>query len=35
MPPMGFGYYANMTDDDLDALVAWVRTLAPVRHAVR
>jgi mono/diheme cytochrome c family protein len=26
-PPMGFGYYARMTDADLDALVAWVRTV--------
>jgi mono/diheme cytochrome c family protein len=28
-PPMGFGYYAHMTDDDLDAVIAWVRTLPP------
>ena len=26
-PPMGFGYYAHMTDADLDAVIAWVRTL--------
>jgi mono/diheme cytochrome c family protein len=26
-PPMGYQYYAHMTDDDLDAVVAWVRTL--------
>ena len=26
-PPMGFGYYAHMTDEDVDAVVAWVRTL--------
>jgi mono/diheme cytochrome c family protein len=26
-PPMGFGYYAKMTDSDLDDLIAWVRTL--------
>jgi mono/diheme cytochrome c family protein len=28
-PPMGFGYYAKMTDGDLDDIVAWVRTLPP------
>lgn len=27
MPPMGFAYYAGMTEADLDALVAWLRTL--------
>ena len=27
MPPMGFGYYAHMTDADLNALVAWLRTV--------
>ena len=26
-PPMGFGYYAHMTDADLNALVAWLRTV--------
>ena len=26
-PPMGFQYYAHMTDTDLDALIAWLRTL--------
>jgi mono/diheme cytochrome c family protein len=26
-PPMGFGYYAHMTDADLDAVVAWLRTV--------
>ena len=26
-PPMGFHYYATMTPDDLDAVVAFVRTL--------
>ncbi|MEQ8347268.1 MAG: c-type cytochrome [Sneathiellaceae bacterium] len=29
MPPMGYGYYARMTDADLDALVAWLRSLPP------
>jgi mono/diheme cytochrome c family protein len=28
-PPMGFGYYSHMTDADLDAVIAWVRTLPP------
>jgi mono/diheme cytochrome c family protein len=28
-PPMGFEYYAHMTDQDLDAVIAWVRTLPP------
>jgi mono/diheme cytochrome c family protein len=27
--PMGFKYYAHMTDADLDAVVAWVRTVPP------
>lgn len=26
-PPMGVAYYANMTDGDLDALIAYLRTL--------
>lgn len=30
MPPMGYGFYARMTDADLDALVAWLRSLKPV-----
>ena len=28
-PPMGYPYYARMTPDDLDAIVAWVRTVPP------
>jgi mono/diheme cytochrome c family protein len=28
-PPMGYGYYAKMTDADVDAVVAYVRTLPP------
>ncbi|MEQ9813277.1 MAG: c-type cytochrome [Azospirillaceae bacterium] len=28
-PPMGFGYYANMTQDDLAAIVAYLRTIPP------
>jgi mono/diheme cytochrome c family protein len=29
-PPMGFGFYAKMTTDDLDAVVAWLRTVPPL-----
>ncbi|HBK06053.1 MAG TPA: phosphomannomutase [Acetobacteraceae bacterium] len=28
-PPMGYPYYARMTAADLDALVAWLRTVPP------
>lgn len=28
-PPMGFAYYAHMTDADLDAVAAWLHTLPP------
>ncbi len=28
-PPMGFQYYAHMTADDLDAVVAYLRTVPP------
>jgi mono/diheme cytochrome c family protein len=28
-PPMGYPYYARMTDDDLDAIIAWLRTVPP------
>jgi mono/diheme cytochrome c family protein len=27
MPPMGYGYYAGMTTEDLDAIVAYLRSL--------
>jgi mono/diheme cytochrome c family protein len=27
--PMGYQYYAHMTDGDLDAVVAWLRTVPP------
>jgi mono/diheme cytochrome c family protein len=27
--PMGFQYYAHMTDADLDAVIAWLRTVPP------
>ncbi|MGB0750257.1 MAG: c-type cytochrome [Magnetospiraceae bacterium] len=29
-PPMPFGYYANMTQDDLNAIVAYLRSLPPI-----
>lgn len=28
-PPMAFEWYANLTDDDLNAIVAWLRTIPP------
>jgi mono/diheme cytochrome c family protein len=28
-PPMGYGYYAKMTEADLDAMVAFLRTVPP------
>ncbi|MCW8872125.1 MAG: cytochrome c [Xanthomonadales bacterium] len=28
-PPMGFSYYAHLTDGDLDAIVAYLRSLPP------
>lgn len=30
-PPMAFGYYARMTDEDVAALVAWLRTVPPLQ----
>ena len=29
-PPMGFGFYAKMTSDDLDAIVAYLRTVPAI-----
>jgi mono/diheme cytochrome c family protein len=29
--PMAYAAYANMTDDDLDAIVAWLRTVPPLQ----
>ena len=31
---MPFGFYRNMTDDDLKAMFAYLRTLKPVKHRV-
>jgi hypothetical protein len=28
-PPMGYPFYAKMTDGDLDAIVAYLRTVPP------
>ena len=28
-PPMGYAFYKNMTADDLDAIVAYLRTVPP------
>lgn len=28
-PPMGFAYYAGISDEDMDALIAWLRTVPP------
>jgi len=33
-PIMPFGVYKNLTDDDLKALFAYLRTLKPVKHVV-
>lgn len=33
-PPMAFYAYANMTPEDLDAIVAYLRTIPPVSHAI-
>ncbi len=30
MPPMGYGYYATMTDDDLDAIILYLRQIPPL-----
>ncbi|MCP4385650.1 MAG: c-type cytochrome [Hyphomicrobiales bacterium] len=29
LPPMGYGYYANMQPDDVKAIIAYLRTLPP------
>jgi len=33
-PIMPFGYYSHMTDDDLKAIFAYLRTVPPVKHRV-
>lgn len=34
VPPMPYPYFKNLTADDLDAVVAWVRTLPPIKNEV-
>jgi mono/diheme cytochrome c family protein len=34
-PPMAFRYYKNINDDDLNALVAYLRSLKPIKNAVQ
>jgi mono/diheme cytochrome c family protein len=34
-PPMAFAYYKNIKAEDLDAIVAYLRSLKPIKHAVR
>ena len=34
VPPMPYPYFKTLSAEDLDALVAWVRTLPPVKNAV-
>ena len=29
LPPMPYGYYANISDSDLDSMIAYIRTLPP------
>ena len=29
-PPMGFGYYAGLSPTDMQALIAYIRTLPPI-----
>jgi hypothetical protein len=31
---MPFGFFKNMTDEDLDAVVAFVRTIPPIKNQV-
>lgn len=33
-PEMPWGYFRNMTDDDLRAIFSYLKTLKPIRHAV-
>lgn len=33
-PPMPFGLYRSISDSDVKAIVAYLRTVAPVKHAV-
>ena len=33
-PPMPFSFFKNMTEEDLDAVVAFLRTIPPIKNAV-
>jgi mono/diheme cytochrome c family protein len=33
-PPMPYPFFANMTPEDLDAVVAYVRTIPPIKNKV-
>jgi mono/diheme cytochrome c family protein len=33
-PPMPFGFFKNMTEEDLDAVVAYLRTIPPIKNKV-
>jgi mono/diheme cytochrome c family protein len=32
MPPMAFYWYKNISDEDMDALVAYMRTIKPIKN---
>ena len=34
-PPMAYGWYKNIAPGDLDAIVAYLRSLKPIKHKVR
>jgi mono/diheme cytochrome c family protein len=33
-PPMPFPFFKNMTDEDLDAVIAFIRTIPPIKNVV-
>ncbi len=33
-PPMPYPFFKNMTDEDIDAVIAFLRTIPPIRNAV-
>ena len=35
LPPMPYGHFSKISAEDLDAIVAYLHTLKPVRHAVQ
>ncbi|MDA1001094.1 MAG: diheme cytochrome c-553, partial [bacterium] len=34
-PPMGYSYYQNIKDADMNAIIAYLRSLKPVRNEVK